>query len=85
MSDDLVKRLRLDAKFMSERFGMPVERNAAQEAADHIEELEAKLAQAVEALEYYKDQCERGIRLFPNGKSASTTFAELKGDTDALT
>jgi hypothetical protein len=55
------------------------------EWAARAKDAEAKLAKAVEAQEYYKDKCERGIKLFPNGKSAATTFAELKGDSDEQT
>jgi len=72
MSDDLVKRL-LDCEFM----GMPDNRldySTATEAADRIEELEAKLAKAVEALE--KLNVGEGWA----AQIARTTLAELKGE-----
>jgi hypothetical protein len=59
MSDDLVKRLRYGVGYWPE---------TGREAADRIEELEAKLAKAVEMLD----------RL----SFARTTLAELKGEAD---
>jgi len=76
MSDDLVKRLR-DPAFGAET----TERNMMSSAADRIEELEAKLAKAVEFVECtisYAKTC--GAR-FPVDL-ARTTLAELKGETD---
>ena len=82
MSDDLVKRL-LDCEFM----GMPDNRldySTATEAAARIEELEAKLAKAVEALEKLA-RLGNGDRYGNSDGNtiARTTLAELKGDPDA--
>ena len=65
MSDDLVKHLR-NSK------GWPTLGNAA---ADRIEELEAKLANAIEFAEIV-EQCGNGALW----DLARTTLAELKGD-----
>ena len=73
MSDDLVKRLR-DPAFGTET----TERKLMGSAADRIEELEAKLAKAVEALEKIdREYAEQGGWC----GTARTTIAELKGDT----
>lgn len=93
MSDDLVKRLRTswdaDRSIISQTDNWMRER---QEASDRIEELEAKLAKAVESLERIED----ASRYFGNNPEASettvryahettrrlcsTTLAELKGE-----
>ena len=62
MTDDLVKRL---------RGGLPI----GEEAADRIEELEAKLAKAVDAGKTMDDGCDCG-----RCSKARTTLAELKGE-----
>jgi hypothetical protein len=78
MSDDLVKRLD-NLWSMLEDEGFYTKANTAILAKDRIEELEAKLAKAVEALvqmvgkKYYADD---------PWKIASATLAELKGETD---
>ena len=53
MSDDLVKRLRMVTGFIRFETGDRIAASAclSEQAADRIEELEAKLAKAVEALE----------------------------------
>jgi hypothetical protein len=88
MSDDLVKRLRTswdaDRSIISQTDNWMRER---QEASDRIEELEAKLAKAVEALDV--DLIEQAISdvLLEGGTYrdaaeyvARTTLAELKGE-----
>ena len=70
MSDDLVKRLRDDSgDWLTDL------------AADRIEELEAKLAKAVEALEFWQKAQEPDID--EAIELMQTTLAELKGDPDA--
>lgn len=78
MSDDLVKRLRSSLSML-----------AQEEAADRIEELEAKLAKAVEALEevriFVRDlepYADQGHTLVPALYNACITLAELKGETN---
>ena len=53
-------------------------------AADRIEELEAQLAKAVTALEFYGGWSDSsgGICGFDGGSRARTTLAELKGQDD---
>jgi hypothetical protein len=57
--------------------------------ADRIEELEAKLAKAVEALEFYRSainlriDCEITYAMQEAHDNAETFLAELKGETDA--
>ena len=90
MSDDLVRRLR-------DRGVCSLEHNSCRndlvcdQAADRIEELEAKLAKAVEALEFYANR-ENWISVQPyedanvdvdEGSKARLAIAELKGDPDA--
>jgi uncharacterized protein (UPF0147 family) len=79
MVDNLVKRLR-DPAFGTET----TERNLMSAAADRIEqlaaineELEAKLAKAVEAIEIMQDASDAMMLYI-----ARTTLAELKGQTD---
>ena len=73
MSDDLVKRLRCDH---------PDQLTC--EAADRIEELEAKLAKAVESLEKLARLGNGDLYGNSDGNMiARTTIAELKGETDA--
>jgi len=88
MSDDLVKRLRYGIVEHRKRWsgdthadlGGSVDYDATtdmlHEAAKRIEALEAKLAKAVEALEYYNVH---GYE----GKEARITIKEMKGNTDA--
>lgn len=78
MSDDLVKRLWLyDCEGIT------------REAADRIEELEAKLEAAVEALKGVQDfvldltpYAERGHTLVPALRDACTTLAKIKEEAD---
>jgi hypothetical protein len=83
MSDDLLKRP-LDEVFDTQR---EVERNpcgawqAIQSQADRIEELEARLAKAVEALQEIADPISLALGAI-NAEIARTTLAELKGETD---
>lgn len=49
--------------------------------ADRIEELEAKLAKAVEALSYYANH-EILIQYYDDASTAQDTLAELKGQDD---
>jgi len=92
MSDDLVKRLRtpwdVDRSIISQTDNWMRER---QEAADRIEELEAKLAKAMEALERIEDASkyfgccpeasETTVRYAheTTRRLCSTTLAEIKG------
>ena len=69
MSDDLVKRLREGATWDDDIA-----------AADRIEELEAKLAKAVEALEYYAAPPPPPD--VDDSLLARAALAELKGETD---
>ena len=78
MSDDLVKRLR---EYGSNRFWPHGPACDCTQAADRIEELEAKLAKAVDVLE----QCEIMLRLRGHDEvaaSARTIIAELTGGND---
>ena len=67
-SDDLVRRLR-DPAFGTET----TERNLMSQAADRIEELEAKLAKAAEHIEWFisEDETNRGDEPMPerNGRT----------------
>ena len=74
MSDDLVKRLR-DPEFGTET----TERNLMDSAADRIEELEARLAKAVDVLVQIA-----GKKDFADDPwiIARTTLAELTGGND---
>jgi hypothetical protein len=81
MTDDLVKRLR-DPTFGTET----TERNLMSAAADHIEELDAKLAKAVQALEkvqaFVRDlepYADQGHTLVPALHDACAILADLKG------
>jgi len=71
MSDNLVKRLR-DLGDRAEY--MP---HMHRVAADRLQELEAKLATAVEALSYYANS--ETVLLYDDAFVARTTLAELKG------
>ena len=98
MSDDLVKRYQLDyhhtrtyAEMAEDCDGDWVKYSAYKAASDRIEqiaatneELEAKLAKAVKALEYYGGWSDEssGICGFDGGSLARTTLAELKGQDD---
>ena len=91
MSDDLVKRYQLDyhhartyAEMAEDCDGDWVKYNDYKDAADRVEELEAMLAKAVRALEYYGGWSDSsgGICGFDGGSLASTTLAELKGQDD---
>jgi len=76
MSDDLVKRLRAAAKHPMMDNNCKADVFDVADAADRIEELEAKLAVAVKAFEEIK-------RYSPCGDSrrkAIDTIAELKGE-----
>jgi len=83
MSDDLVKRLRNTGSMSHVEVWETFE-----EAADRIEELEAKLAKAVEALEFYRSainlriDCEITYAMQEAHDNAETFLAELKGETD---
>ena len=88
MSDDLVKRLRAVEWSVN---GEPcaegnVDETCAKEAADRIEELEAKLAKAVEALERIAsgEFSGRMLTSMPPQDAAAyfarTTLAKLKGE-----
>jgi len=74
MSDDLVKRLTIKAGVMEmgEKIAWGSDTSLMHEAADRIEELEAKLAKAVEALEKI---AQHDIQYW-----AINTLAELKGE-----
>jgi len=77
MSDDnLVKRLRMVTGFI--RFETGDSACLSEEAADRIEELEAKLAKAVDAIEGL-------LAILPDDEGpeidyARTTLSELKGE-----
>lgn len=82
MVDNLVKRLR-DPAFGTET----TERNLMSAAADRIEELDAKLAKAVQALEkvqtFVRDlepYADQGHTLVPALHDACATLADLKGN-----
>ncbi|MGA1207892.1 MAG: hypothetical protein ACO31Z_09040 [Litorivicinaceae bacterium] len=83
MSDDLVKRLRVAYKSTdTEGKTYTVRYNPdGPEAADRIEELEAKLAKAVEALEklHRRQDCLETFDAVVN-EIAETALAELKGE-----
>jgi len=61
-------------------------KNAAQEAAERIEELEAKLEKAVTALKFYRSaidlriDCEITHAMQEAHDNANTTLAQLEGD-----
>ena len=75
MSDDLVKRLREDQPVTQDM--VSTMQCALQDAAaDRIEELEANLAKAMEALRYYAQDDDDG------GWLATETLAELTGGKD---
>ena len=80
MSGDLVKRYQLDyhhtrtyAEMAEDCDGDWVKYSAYKAASDRIEELEAKLAKAVEALEW--------CATVHDSSRASTTLAELEAET----
>jgi hypothetical protein len=95
MSDDLVKRLREDQP-VTQDMGSTAQCDLQDAAADRIEELEAKLEKAVEALEQiasyrkkcheYDDDVGHERREFDVEDmiimeyAARTTLAELKGE-----
>lgn len=81
MSDDLVKRLRHPVSAMRPAI------SDGRDAADRIEELEAKLAKAVEALKFHNAAVELCIgEVTPAMKDAhkhtKRTLAELTGGKD---
>ena len=83
MSDDQVKRYQLDyhhtqtyAEMVEDCDGDWVKYNDYKAASDRIEELQAKLAKAVEALEW--------CATVHDSSRARTTLAELKGQDDAI-
>jgi len=82
MSDDLVKRLRVSSAYKAPDFSTPFVEPLKAEAADRIEELEAKLAKAVEGLQYYACNCGIPCEQLNGGcgDMARTTLAELKGE-----
>ena len=78
MSDDLVKQLREHSAVVFDDRGHVFENELlCDQAADRIEELEVKLAKAVEALETIVDNGGAG-----SYHLARTTLAELKGCKD---
>lgn len=86
MSDDLVKRLTIKAGCidMGEKIAWGSDTALMREAAERIEELEAKLAKAVEALFealYLLDPDEEDIAKETGLYRILTTFNELKGDS----
>ena len=78
MTDDLVKRLTIKAGVMEmgEKIAWGSDTSLMREAADRIEELEAKLAKAVEIIEAYGE--DEGYIL----RRVSNIYDELKGKTD---
>ena len=100
MSDDQVKRYQLDyhhtqtyAEMVEDCDGDWVKYNDYKAASDRIEELEAKLAKAVEALELALELADNDLVDFSEyGLSCDadineryrTTLAELKGQGDDL-
>ena len=91
MTDDLVKLLRGegDAHFRGVVRDRRTIGSILTQAADRIEELEAKLAKAVEALEgvraFVRDlapYADQGHALVPALEKACTTLAELTGGKD---
>jgi len=99
MTDDLVKRLRArqEFEFIDGYKRVQWEDEVALEAADRIEELEAKLAEAVEALRFsfdtlgeinpsnysHDDVCLLNDRSVEVILYLNSTLAELKGETDS--
>ena len=73
MSDDLVERL-YDRRVCSPAQNSCCNDWMLDQAAERIEELEAKLAKAVETLEFYAHVADYPF--------ASRTLAELKGETN---
>ena len=91
MSDDLRADCLLAAECLAETNTFETGQAILKEAAYRIEELEAKLAKAVEALEgvreFVRDLCryaDQGHTLVPALKKACTILAELKGHEDAV-
>jgi len=91
-TDDLVKRLTIKASVMEmgEKIAWGSDTSLMREAADRIEELEAKLAKSIGALEKVKafvrdlePSADHGHTLVPALREACETLAELKGKTDA--
>ena len=86
MSDDLVKRLREDQP-VTQDMGSTMQCALQDAAADRIEELEAKLAKAVEALGTalsemvdYADTHPAWSEIWEAREAARITLAELKGE-----
>ena len=82
MNDDLVKRLREDQP-VTQDMTSTLQCALQDAAADRIEELEAKLAKAAEALrtvEKHMNDLGGYDGRFTIRKSVSTTLAELKGE-----
>ena len=89
MSDNLVKRLRDCANGIGDFKNDLGDFGLCDTAADRIEELEAKLAKAVEALTQLVIEYDEVDLAYDEPKSmtaaynvASGTLAELKGETD---
>ena len=92
MSDDLVQRLRDHIAVVIDNRGHVFEAETlCDEAADRIEELEAKLAKAVKALELADRAIMERVSdldmikiasVFNHMRTIRTTLAELKGGTD---
>jgi len=87
MSDDLVKRLREDQP-VTQDMGSTMQCALQDAAADRIEELEAKLAKAVEALGTalsemvdYADTHPAWSEIWEAREAARTTLAELSSNT----
>lgn len=88
MSDDLIKRLRVVTGFIRFETEDRIAASAclSEEAAARIEELEAKLAKAVEALKIISgksmDECGRYYTNRSSIRTARNTLAELKRETE---
>ena len=77
MNDDLAKQLRAKNAYCAPDFSTPIADPVKLKAADRIEELEAKLAKAVEFTKIV-EKCGNGALW----DLARTTLAELTGDKD---
>ena len=90
MTDDLVKRLTIKAGVMEmgEKIAWGSDTSLMREAADRIEELEAKLAKAVDALDWIGNHMvmsmalDQGDLCMMMKQHARATLAELKGEKD---